>query len=144
MSFHLILMILHVFGAGLIIGIVLLAVIAVFKPPVTAQAMDRLRFVSHFGKAASLWMLVTGLILAYQDWGEFKGSRVFWIKIVLYVVEGILASTLLGRQARQTATQTTNGQTTSGSPLRWTLVLHAILILAIAALGVILVSGGRE
>lgn len=137
-------MILHVFGAGLVIGIVLLALYSVIKPPVTAQAMDRLHFVSRLGMWGSMWQFGTGLILAYQDWGEFRASKIFWTKMALYVIEGSLASMLLGRQSKRTWEQTANGQTTSGSPLRMTLAIHAVLILAIAALGVVLVSGGEE
>src|SRR5512143_1921465 len=102
MSFHLIIMILHVFGAGLLIGIVLLALYSVFKPPITAQAMDRLHFVSHLGMYGSMWQFGTGLLLVIPEWSEFRASRLFWTKMALYVIEGVLASTLLARQSRQT------------------------------------------
>lgn len=144
MSFHLILLILHVLGAGVVIGIVVLALVAVIKPPVTAQAMDRLHFVSRFGMGASIWQFLTGLIMSIQDWDEFRGNRLFWTKIILYVVEGALASRLLARQSRQTYEQTLNGQTTKGNRLRTTLSVHAGLIVAIAVIGVVLVSGGEE
>lgn len=143
MSFHLIIMILHVLGASVVVGVVVLALASVVKPPVTAQAMDRLHFVSRFGMGASIWQFLTGVILAYQDWGEFKGNGIFWTKMALYVIEGTLASTLLGRLSKRTALQTVNGQTTSGGPLRTTLAVHALLIVAIAVLGVVLVSGNE-
>lgn len=140
MDLHLIILILHVLGAGLVIGVVVLALLAVIKPPVTAAAMERLHFVSRFGMAASIWQFFTGLYLAYADWDELKSNRVFWTKLILYVVEGMIAATLLDRLSRRTAAQTATGTTTAG-PLRLTLIIHALLILAIAALGVVLVEG---
>lgn len=144
MSFHLIIMILHVFGAGLLIGIVFLSVFAVFKPPLSSRSMDRLSFVGKFGMWTSVWLFATGFFLAYQDWDEFRSSRVFWIKMSLYIVEGTLASLLINKQVKLSEAQTANGGTVQSGALRMSLVIQAALILAIAALGVVLVSGGSE
>lgn len=144
MSFHLLIMILHVLGAGLLLGIVILSVLAVIKPPVTKQAMDRLHFISRYGVWGSAWQFLTGVVLYYQDRAELNHQPIFWVKLGLYVIEGILASTLLQRQSKAMAQATASGQTAPGNNFRLTLWIHAGLIIAIAVLGVWLVSGGHE
>lgn len=143
MSFHLLALILHVFGAGVVIGVVVLSVIAVIKPPMNAATMDKLHFAGRAGMAASAWQFFTGLMLVIPEWSEFRSNRLFWTKMTLYVVEGTLASMLLTRQSKQVWEQTKEGQNVPGNKLRTTLWLHAALILAIAAVGVVLVSGGE-
>ncbi|MEK7637616.1 MAG: hypothetical protein AAB402_04510 [Patescibacteria group bacterium] len=144
MSLHLFVLILHVLGAGLVLGIVILSVFAVIKPPMMTKALDRLAFVGRFGMWGSAWQFITGAILFLQERGEFDHNPVFWTKIGLYVVEGTLASQLLQRQARTTAAALASGQTVTAGGLRTTLWIHAGLIIAIAVLGVWLVSGGHE
>lgn len=144
MSLHLFVLILHVLGAGLVLGIVILSVAAVIKPPVTAMALDRLEFIGRFGLWGSAWQFLTGVMLYLQERGEFDHNPIFWTKIGLYVVEGTIASQLLQRQARTTAAALASGQTVTADGLRTTLWTHAGLIIAIAVLGVWLVSGGHE
>lgn len=144
MSLHLFVLILHVLGAGLVLGIVILSVAAVIKPPMTPRALDRLEFIGRFGLWGSAWQFLTGAILFLQERGEFNHNPVFWTKIGLYVVEGILASQLLQRQARTTTMALANGQTVTAGGLRAVLWAHAGLIIAIAVLGIWLVSGGNE
>ncbi len=144
MSLHLFVLILHVLGAGLLLGIVMLSVLAVIKPPMSSQALDRLAFVGRFGMWGSAWQFLTGAVLFLQERGEFIDSPLFWTKMGLYVVEGTLASQLLQRQARTTTIALANGQTVTAAGLRAALWIHASLIVAIAILGVWLVSGGRE
>lgn len=144
MSIHLIVLILHMLGAGLVVGIVLLALFAVIKPPVGEKSMDRLAFIARFGMWGSIWQFLTGLILASQEWGEFRTNRLFWTKIILYLIEGTIASLLLEKQSKQAALRVAGGQTIDGSALRLTSFIHAGLILAIAIIGVVLVSGGEE
>lgn len=103
-------MILHVLGAGVVIGIVVLALLSVFTAPISARDIDRLHFVSRFGRWASARQLVTGIILSAQDWAEFRSSRLFWTKMARYVIEGTLASRLLERQANGVAAQTAAGK----------------------------------
>lgn len=144
MSFHLVILILHVFGAGLVIGVVLLSVFVVIRPPLTAQGADRLGFIGKFGMLASIWQFLTGFILASQDWGEFRGSRTFWVKMACYAAEGTIAALLIEKQAKRVKAQIAAGQAPDSNRLRTPMVIQAVLILAIAALGVVLVSGGNE
>lgn len=135
MSFHIILLILHVLGAGVVIGIVFFSLVLAMHPrDWSAAALDRLHFVGRFGMWASAWMLVTGLILAFQDWDTLRVSRVFWGKMVAYAVEGIFAGTLITRLVRQAKAELRPRN------LGTMMLIHALLILLIVSLGVLLVE----
>ncbi len=142
MTIHLILMILHLFGAGLLIGICVLAVLAVIKPPITKVGMDRLSFVARLGMGASGAQFITGAIMMATEWDELGHNPLVWTKIILWVIEGTLASLVISRQAKQAGVALANGQTpTRGLPN--SLLIQAFLVLLIAALGIIVVETGK-
>lgn len=136
---HTIVLILHVLGAGVVLGIVFLSVLAVLKPQLTAQHLDRLHFVGRFGMFASGWQFITGAILYLMEQDELKGNRVLWIKLGLYVVEGTFAAMVLNRELKRQHLE--GEQTMPRGRLMMILSVHAILIFAIAALGVVVVEG---
>lgn len=144
MSIHLIILILHVLGAGVVIGVVLLALASIIKPPLTREAIERMHFVSRFGMIASVWQFLTGIVLSWQDWDEFRSSKLFWTKITLYLIEGAVASLLIEKQAKTAAVQLQNGQPVTGAKIRAGAWIQFLAIIAIAVIGVILVSGSEE
>lgn len=142
--FHLITLILHMLGAGLTLGIVLLSLFAVIRPPVTTTAIEHLKFAGKFGMGASAWQFISGLMLVMPEWNEFRGNTLFWTKILIYTLDGFLASMLLAKQAKRAAQNVATGNATTGAGLRNVAWVHALLIMAVAVIGVILVSGGQE
>ncbi len=138
MDFHIILLTLHVIGAGLILGVVLLSLFAAFRKTWSPERIATLHFIGSFGKWASVWQLLTGIGLASGEWDELGSSPIFWTKMVLYVLEGALAGMLIERRAKQLEV----GAETSG--FMTILLVHAILIIGIVVLGVFLVAGGHE
>lgn len=131
-------------GAGLIIGVAILAMASVIKSPVTEKSLDRLSFVGKFGIWASIWLFITGLILYLQEPKEFNGNPWFWTKIGLYAFEGVLSSMVVGRQVKRVRTQLAQNQTPSSGGLASTLTVVAIAILLIASIGVMLTTSHTE
>lgn len=132
MTFHSLVLILHVLGACLFVGMAMLCAILSFGTW-TPEKIGHLRFIGSFGMWASLWQLVTGILLATDHWDELRGSKLFWIKMTLYVLEGAIFSRLIGKQAAKVA----NG---SGRGLSLALQLNALTLILIASIGVAIVE----
>lgn len=139
---HTTLLFLHVLGAGVVVGIVVISFFSALRP-LSATMLDRIGYIGKFGMWASAWQLATGIGLYALEPEEFSGSRLFWVKMALFVVEGVLAASLLARKAREAGAQLAKGEKPTNS-LAVILTLHALLIVAIVGAGVFLVSGGEN
>jgi len=136
MTFHTFILILHVFGAGLLIGVGVLAFLAVYRPPLTDKSLDRLGFVGKYGMWASFWQFATGAILMGMEWSETSHNPLVWTKIILWVIDGAIASRVLRNQVQRVRTAMAANQPPPQANLKMVLGLYAVIILAIAALGV--------
>lgn len=134
MTLHTFILILHVLGAGIVFAVTFFAVALTIKSTWSMQTLDRLRFVGKFGMWSSAWQLVTGLILSIQHWDELHASKLFWTKMIIYVVEGTFASMLVERKLR-----TANDQR-APKGINTIMLTHMVLILAIVALGVMIME----
>jgi uncharacterized membrane protein len=143
MNLHLVLLFLHIVGAGVIIGTSVLAVFAVVRPPLTPVSLDRMGFAGRFGMAASIAQLVTGGALMGLEWDELGKSPLVWIKIGLWAIEGALSSMVVGAQVRRVRAALDAGQPPPPTPLTTVFLANLIIVLAIAAIGVFLVSGSE-
>lgn len=130
-------LILHVLGAGLIIGIIFFSVILTFRPHLPPEKLSMLRWIGRFGMAASIWQLLTGIYLTSTEWSEFRDSRLFWVKMGLYVLEGIIAGLLIERRVKHASQENT------GRGFGLTFLLWSVIILGIVIIGVLLVEGQR-
>lgn len=143
MSIHLVLLFLHVVGAGVIIGTSVLAVFAVVRPPLTPTSLDRMGFVGRFGMWASIAQLATGGALMGLEWNELGTNPLVWIKIGLWALEGTISSMVVGAQVRRVRAALDAGQPPPKAPLTTVFLSNLIIVLAIAAIGVFLVSGSE-
>jgi hypothetical protein len=143
MNHHTFLLILHVLGAGIVIGVAALAFAAVVKPPFTQISLDRMAFVGRFGMWGSIWQFLSGAALMGLEWEELGRSPLIWTKIVLWAVEGFLASTIVSRQVKRISGALAQNQQPPSAGLSTTLLANLLLIITIAALGVVVVSGGE-
>lgn len=135
MDFHVILLFLHIVGAGILIGVVVFSLFLAFKKTWSQDRITILKYIGQFGIWASAWQLITGIALASSEWEEFSTSHIFWTKMGLYAIEGALASMLILRKAKQLK----EGDAKPGFMVL--LMIHAIIILGIVGIGVYLVSG---
>jgi|GEM_PF-4630324 len=139
---HTTLLFLHVLGAGVIIGVSLISFFSVWRS-LSAVMLDRLGYIGRFAMWASMWQLITGIALYSLEPEEFSSNRLFWIKMALYVLQGVLAGALLNRKAKEAGQQLAQGQKPTNS-LAVILTFHALLIIAIVGAGVFMVSGGEN
>ena len=132
MTLHDVILILHVLGAGVIIGIGFLALAIAFRKPLDPEKIARLQWVGSFGLGATVLQLITGLYLSWSDWDTLHNSKIFWTKMGLFVLQGAVAGGLIGRKVKEA------GQG-KGSPLT-VLLAHSLMILIIVSLGVMMVE----
>jgi uncharacterized membrane protein len=131
-TLHTIVLILHVFGAAIIIGIAFVTLIIEIKK---LYEVPVLKLVELMWKAAGVAMgiqLLTGIYLAATEWEEIGKSPYFWIKIVLFFVLGGVVGTINSRRFKQMNA----GQKVDGDS-RWA-IASLLLFLIIASLGVMI------
>ncbi len=135
-----IILILHVFGAAIVMAVAFFALILIFHQPIDQRRSGIYHFMARFGMAASIWQLLTGVVLYLHEPSTFNHRTLFWVKIGLYVIEGMMVSLFIDKRVKQ-AWNKANGQTLApiaGLPM--TVLAWAIVIFAIAAIGVVLVE----
>jgi len=134
------LLILHILGAGVVIGTVCIGLFSVAKPPINAVSLDRLKFVYQFGIWGSGWQFVTGLILFLREPEEIGEHTIFWVKIALWFLLGITAGLFVRRQAMRAGKALAEGHTPSHGGFFTLLCINFIIVVLIAAIGVTLVN----
>lgn len=134
---HLLLLIAHVLGASIVIGVVFFSLVIQFPLPLDPAKKAWLHFIGRFGMWASAWQFLTGLGLYWLEHDELNQRGLFWIKIGMYLLEGTLAGLVIEKKYKQI------DDPAAGRSLRGLVVLQVALIVAIATIGVILVSGGE-
>lgn len=133
-------LILHVLGAGILIGVSVFAFAAALRPPLTQQALDRMSFVWKFGMWASGAQFITGVLLIMQEPDELARHPLIWTKVILWMVEGMLASMVIAKQAKRAQQALASNQPVRSAGLRVLLGLQLTIFVAIVALGVIVVE----
>lgn len=134
---HTILIALHIIGSGIMLGVVFTSLIIVFKKTLSQESIGILKRIRLFGTIGAVWQVITGLILFFQEKGEFIESTIFWVKMGLFVLDGVFAVLIIGSKIKKAEAQA-KGQTldVSGVPL-WAMV-SLVIILTIIILGVFL------
>lgn len=131
-------LILHILGSATLFGIVLISIILVFRQgPLKPEHLHLLGLSKIIGPIAAGVQLLTGLYLYYQNPEEFRHNTLFWVKIALFVVDGLVAVLLVDREVRMLTAR-------GGGPLRGRLpffiLANLVILLTIIAIGVILVE----
>lgn len=132
-------LILHILGAGVLLGLVVLSAVIVFLNGLSEAMLKILEKTRWLGPGFSLWMLLTGAALYSFEPEEFRQSKIFWTKIGLYVVEGLVAALVIDAKIKREKAAGVDVVSTA-KKLRWAYVVHASLIIAIIALAVIMVE----
>lgn len=122
---HQLFLILHIIGAGVIIGVVVFSVLLNIKEGVSQERLRIFQMVRLTGTVAAGWLLVTGLVLYFQEADELKGNVLFWIKIGLFVLDGIVAVLIIDRKIKRTPVP---------NMTVWA-IINALILFAIVALG---------
>src|SRR3990170_5958969 len=106
MDLHRIIIILHLLGAGILIGLVVITALLAFKKSFSLQTLAVLNQVKWLGPFFSGLQLVTGLFLYWEDRDELNDNPLFSTKIGLYVIEGTLAGLVIDRRVAQLMSST--------------------------------------
>lgn len=136
---HTIVLALHVIGAGLMLGTVFFAFIIAFKKVLDPSKLAILKNIFVFGTIGAIWQTATGIILYFQENGEFKDSKMFWVKIGLFILDGIVALLIVDRRIK-TVESGSKGEANLGKTYLWSL-LSLLIIISIIILGVFLTEG---
>lgn len=137
---HTIILALHVIGSGLMLGVVFLSFMIVIKKVIDPTKLSLLKNLYVFGTVGAIWQVITGLILYFQEPDEFKTSNIFWIKMGLFVLDGIIALAIIDRKIKSAASAKTKGDVDLMKTYIWNLV-SLLIISSIITLGVFLVEG---
>lgn len=134
---HTILIALHVIGSGIMLGVVFTSLIIVFKKTLSPESVGILKRIQLFGTVGAIWQTITGLILFFQEKEEFIGSSIFWVKMGLFILDGVLAVLIIGSKIRKAEAQA-KGQTLDVSNVPLWAMTSVVIISTIIILGVFL------
>ncbi len=136
---HTIVLALHVIGAGLMFGVVFFAFLLVLEKNLDSVKLSVLKKIYVFGTAAAIWQLVTGIALYFQGDGEFVDSKIFWLKIGLFLLDGVIAVGIIDRKIK-TIESGSKGNVDFKNTYLWNL-FSLLVVLTIITLGVFLTEG---
>ncbi|HLB95375.1 MAG TPA: hypothetical protein VJK26_00525 [Patescibacteria group bacterium] len=136
---HTIALSLHIIGAGLMLGVVFFSLVIAFRKTFDPTRLGIFKTIRTFGTVAAIWQILTGLYLYFGEAEEFRESRIFWFKMGLFVLDGILAVLIIGRQIKRAEAQQKGELNLSQLPY-WGLV-SLVIIITVIVLGVFLTEG---
>ena len=122
---HLLFVILHIIGAGVIIGVVVFSVLLNIKEGVSEERLKIFQTVRLTGTIAAGWLFVTGLVLYFQEAEELKGNILFWIKMGLFVLDGMIAVLIIDRKVKKSPVPN----------MTFWAITNAVVLFAIVVLG---------
>lgn len=130
---------LHVIGAGLMLGVVFFAFLIVLEKNLDSVKLSVLKKIYIFGTVAAIWQLITGVILYFLDDGEFRDSKMFWLKIGLFLLDGIVAVGIVDRKIK-TVESKSKGNVDFQKTYLWNL-FSLLIVISIITIGVFLTEG---
>jgi len=130
--------VIHVIGTGALLAAVLVPPIVVFKKTLDQRDLHLLSQLKWLGTCSIVVLILSGLSL--MDGGaEHSGDRrVFFSKLGLIVVSGIVANLVIERQVKKALT---GAQPVNQKFLKTWFILHTLVVLAIVVLGVMMSFG---
>lgn len=132
---HTIVLNLHVLGACLVVGSVVFALVMMSRQPFFRPNLALMNRVWHLAEGAVGLQLATGLYLFFAERSEFQNNPIFWIKMVLFVLDGYVSGRLIKQRMKQIEAEST-GDTVDVAAVRSVTWLSVLIMLAIASLGV--------
>src|SRR3989344_1481674 len=136
---HTIVLVLHVIGAGLMLGTVFFAFIIALKKVLDPSKLSLLKNIFVFGTIGAIWQTITGIILYFQEKDEFEDSKIFLVKIVLFILDGIVALLIIDRRIKAIEAKS-KGEINLEKTYLWNL-LSLLIIVSVITLGVFLTEG---
>jgi uncharacterized membrane protein len=132
------LIILHVFAAGIMLGLVMISVALALRKDFSAQMLSVMQKSRWLGPLASVLVFLSGAIMYSLEPDEFRTNWIFWIKMGLYFAEALIAAAVIDSQVREIVAGHSPAQRLR--KLKGWYLVHAVLLLTITALGVMLTT----
>ena len=133
---HIPLVILHVFGAAIIFGGIFLAFLVFVKKSFSTETINLFKLTNAVVTTAVVSQSITGILLVIPEYKEFLNNWLFWTKMAIFILDGILGVLIIDRKiARQKTEQDVLRAYEGVAGLRF---LNLLFIAAIIILGVIL------
>lgn len=130
---------LHIIGAGIFIGIVVFSLLLTVWKPFTKDRLRVILAIRSVGIYTAVLMLLSGIFLYLKSPDEFNTNLLFWIKMGLFVFDGLFAILYVDRKINNNLSTQDNKQLTS-RPWTFLIIINLIAIFTIVTLGVILTS----
>lgn len=127
---------LHIFAAGILIGIVVFSLILTIKNPVNRERLAIVQTIRKLGPVAAIILVFTGVSLISQNPSILK-EKIFFAKIILFIAEGIIAEMIINRKIKNALALESEQPAPTNPMFIWTLS-SVVIVIAIVALGVML------
>lgn len=137
MTFVQFILLLHILGAGVLIGVVFFSLALTIRQPLTPEKLKMLAFIGSFGKWAAGWQLLTGLGLLYYNWSDVKSLTILWVKLGLFVLVGLISTQVIKTKVQVALRD--NDQTAAASLPLWAWVM-VLIVVAMVTIGFSLVE----
>lgn len=128
---------LHAVGAGVVLAIVLISVVFALKEPLSRENLNLLLRIRNWGTYAVIFQVLSGLYLFFQKFEHLKSDKIFWIKMVLFAIDGLTATAVIRKKLKRASA----GQEELDSQIKrvqfWTLV-SLLIVISIILLGIVL------
>ena len=95
---HLFVLILHVIGAGIFVGSITIAAYVTFRSPLYSARIQMLKPLQVIVPFATYAQLATGTYLFLTNLEHFVYSELFWLKMILYAADGLIATFILRKR----------------------------------------------
>lgn len=98
---HTIVLILHVVGASLIIGVAFVTFIVEIKKYASKQVLELVELIWKIAGVGMGVQLLTGLYLAASEWETIGKMQYFWVKMFLFFIVGGTVRVINRRQFKE-------------------------------------------
>lgn len=130
---------LHVVSAGVLIGIIVIAIAFSFVKEVSLERAKIYQLFGKIGFIAAMLVLVSGVGLYLQEPEKFNGSTIFWVKIALFLIDGAIATQIVDRKLRDAVAQKNGQLIVQNKVARW-FWINLIILITIITIGIFLVE----
>jgi uncharacterized membrane protein len=131
------LLILHVLGACIIFGMVVASTIVARQKDFSLTQLAVYAKLRFFGGMTVGIQMITGVLLAAFEPDNFLNNPVFWVKMVVFLIDGIIAGGIIRRRIMQVQ-EKNDEQALRNSKLPMLSVLNLISMIIVVTLGVVI------
>lgn len=137
MSLDTLLLTLHVLGACLVLGMMVASVVMTRKNILTLQNVKAFGLMGQLGGLGVSAQFITGIALVWQEPDKFLNSWIFWVKMVVIVVAGIVSTQIIKKRALQAA-KNQDADALANSKLGTFAIVNLVAAIAVVCIGVYL------